>query len=163
VFFHLVERSFTVKTAFPLLIVCFLFLLSACAHHDVTMCKCATGAAESGGVFIHVTSGPDDPHRVLMALQMAALMAETQDVALYFDIQGVYVLLKDSEDLRYSHFPSSHEQIKKLVQMKVPVMACPGCMKSAGKTAEDLMPGVMTANKETFFNFTKGRILTLDY
>jgi hypothetical protein len=36
-------------------------------------------------------------------------------------------------------------------------------MKAAGKTAEDLIPGVKTAEKAAFFNFTKGRIIALDY
>ena len=47
--------------------------------------------------------------------------------------------------------------------MKVKLMACPSCMKAAGKTEADLMPGVVMADKDTFFNFTKGRIITLDY
>ena len=115
------------------------------------------------GVFIHITKGPDHPHQVLMALQMAVMMAETQDVLVYLDIEAVHVVTKDSKDLAYSHFPTSHSQINKLVEMGVPVMACPGCLKAAEKTAEDLLEGVQVADKETFFNFTEGRILTLDY
>jgi hypothetical protein len=42
-------------------------------------------------------------------------------------------------------------------------MACPGCLKNAGKTPEDLRPGITVADKDKFFNFTKGRILTLNY
>jgi hypothetical protein len=35
------------------------------------------GAAEKrDGVFVHISHGPDDPHRVLMGLQMARIMAE---------------------------------------------------------------------------------------
>lgn len=34
---------------------------------------------------------------------------------------------------------------------------------AAGKKAEDVMPSVRIAEKDAFFNFTKGRILTLDY
>jgi hypothetical protein len=33
----------------------------------------------------------------------------------------------------------------------------------AGFKPEDLMEGVQVAQKDIFFNFTKGRILTLDY
>ena len=33
------------------------------------------------GVFIHISHGKDDPHRVVMALQMANIMAEDKDVA----------------------------------------------------------------------------------
>jgi hypothetical protein len=42
-------------------------------------------------------------------------------------------------------------------------MACPGCLKAAGKSPEDLAPGIEVADKERFFSFTKGRIITLDY
>jgi hypothetical protein len=42
-------------------------------------------------------------------------------------------------------------------------LACPGCLKAAGKTESDLMEGVKIADKEMFFNFTTGRILTIDY
>lgn len=113
------------------------------------------------GMFIHVTS--DDPHRVLMALNMADLMSKDHDVAMYFDIDGVKVLVKDAEDIGYAHFPSSHTQIAKLTGRGIPIMACPGCLKAAGYTPDDLMEGIKVADKETFFNFTKGRILSLDY
>jgi hypothetical protein len=36
-------------------------------------------------------------------------------------------------------------------------------LEAAGKSAEDLMEGIQVANKEAFFDFTDGRILTLDY
>lgn len=115
------------------------------------------------GVFIHLSHGADDPHRVAMALQMAAMMAEDKDVLVYCDIKAIEVVLKDGADIQFSHFPSSKTQLKKLAERKVTVMACPGCLKAAGKTAADLDAGVQMADKKAFFSFTKGRILTLDY
>ncbi|MCG3146929.1 MAG: hypothetical protein PCFJNLEI_00364 [Verrucomicrobiae bacterium] len=115
------------------------------------------------GVFIHVSHGTNDPHRVAMALQMAAMMAEDKDVLVYFDIKGIEVVMKDAADIQFSHFPASKAQLKKLAEHKVTLMACPGCLKAAGKTAADLAPGIQVADKKAFFNFTKGRILTLDY
>jgi predicted peroxiredoxin len=123
----------------------------------------ARAAEAKDGVFIHVTHGKDDPHRVLMALSMADIMAEDRDVLVYFDIQGVNVVLKDSDDLHYSHFASSKQQLSALPKKGVTLMACPGCLKAAGKTPRDLAPGVEVADKDRFFSFTKGRILTLDY
>jgi intracellular sulfur oxidation DsrE/DsrF family protein len=120
-------------------------------------------ATNTDGVFLHIKSGPDQPHAVLMALQMAVMMSETQDVAVYVDIDGIGVVLRDAPDLSFSHFPSSHTQIAALREKGVPVMACPGCLKAAGKTGADLMEGVRVADKGTFFGFTDGRILTLDY
>jgi len=115
------------------------------------------------GVFLHISHGAEAPHRVLMALSMAEMMAETRDVLVYFDIKGIEVVAKDAPDFTYSHFPASKAQLEKLIEMGIGVYACPGCLKAAGKTPADLMPGVKVADKDAFFTFTEGRILTLDY
>jgi predicted peroxiredoxin len=121
-------------------------------------------AAETrDGVFVHISHGQDDPHRVLMALNMANIMAEDHDVLVYFDIKGVEVVLKNAENLSYSHFISSRDQLSSLVRKGAILMACPGCLKAVGKTPDDLAPGVQVADKNQFFSFTQGRILTLDY
>ncbi len=36
-------------------------------------------------------------------------------------------------------------------------------MKAAGYKQEDLRRGIILAQKDKFFNFTKGKIVTLDY
>ena len=123
----------------------------------------AEDEAPRDGVFLHVSHGVGEPHRVLMALTMAELMAESRDVLLYFDIEGIEVVLEDAPDLTYSHFPASKAQLEKLLAMGIDIYACPGCLKAAGRTLDDLMPGVKVADKDAFFAFTKGRILTLDY
>ncbi len=115
------------------------------------------------GVFIHISHGTDSPQRVLMALNMAVLMSDDHDVLVYFDIKGIEVVLQDSPDIRFDHFPGSKTQIQKLIDINVPLMACPGCLKAAGKTPQDLMQGMKVADKDKFFSFTGGRILTLDY
>lgn len=115
------------------------------------------------GVFLHISNGPDNPHRVLMALKMAELMAADKDVLVYFDIKGIEVVLADAQDISYTEFPSSKAQLAALIELGVPLYACPGCLKAAGKTPEDLAEGIQVANKDAFFDFTDGRILTLDY
>jgi predicted peroxiredoxin len=122
------------------------------------------GAAETrDGVLIHVTHGTDDPHRVVMALNMARIMSADHPVLVYFDIKGIEVVVKDAEDISYAQFPSSKEQLSALAKQGVTLMACPGCLKAAGKTAEDLATGVQVAEKDKFFSFTAGRIIVLDY
>jgi hypothetical protein len=37
------------------------------------------------------------------------------------------------------------------------------CLKAANHQLEDLREGVKLAQKEAFFNFTQGRILSLNY
>lgn len=115
------------------------------------------------GVFIHLTHGVDDPHRVLMALRMAELMAADRDVLMYFDIKGIEAVLAESPDLEMSPFPSSKTQLSVLLDLGVPLYACPGCLEAAGRIPTDLFPGVQVAEKDAFFEFTEGRILTLDY
>lgn len=115
------------------------------------------------GMFIHLTAGADNPHRVVMALKMATIFAPTHDVLVYCDIKGIEPLLKETDDITYSHFPSSQAAIKELLDKDVIIYACPGCLKAAGKEPSDLLEGIQIADKAKFFTFTKGRILTIDY
>jgi len=115
------------------------------------------------GVFIHITESYNDPHRVLMPLKMATMMAKDKDVIVYFDIHAVTLLVKGAKDLNFADFDSFQSYIKQLVDKKVGVYACPTCLKIAGFKPEDLIDGVKVAQKDKFFDFTKGRILTLDY
>jgi predicted peroxiredoxin len=129
----------------------------------IVSCQTASNEKPKDGVFIHISSGPEDSHSVLMPLKMAELMVEDKDVLIYFDIKGVYAVLNDTLDICHDGFTSSKEQLKKLLEKGVIIMVCPTCLKVAGKTPEDILPGIMIADKEKFFNFTGGRILTLDY
>jgi len=115
------------------------------------------------GLFLHISSGYDNPHKVLMALKMAKMMAMDHDVLLYLDIEAVKLVLKDSKDMTFEDFPALKALLKDLVDAKVTIMACPTCLKIAGKGESDLIPGVIIAQKDKFYGFTKGRIVTLDY
>ena len=115
------------------------------------------------GVFIHITESYNDPHRVLMPLKMAVMMAQDKDVLVYMDIHAVELLVKGAKDMSYADFETAHTYIRILVEKKAGVYACPTCLKIAGFKPEDLMEGIQVAQKDRFFNFTKGRIITLDY
>ena len=116
------------------------------------------------GVFVHISHGADSPHRLLMALKLALTMAEGQkDVLVYCDIEAVKVLTKDAKAITFEPFPSSHELLNRLKELNVTVLACPTCMKVAHVEASALRPGVQVAQRDLFFSFTKGRILSLDY
>jgi len=115
------------------------------------------------GVFIHITESYNDSHRVLMPLKMAVMMSKDQDVLVYMDIHAVELLVKGAKDMTLGDFESAQTYIKELVANNIGVYACPTCLKIAGFNPEDLMEGVQIAQKDKFFNFTKGRIITLDY
>jgi predicted peroxiredoxin len=143
------------------------FLLFACAPETTEselIDEQESPVVVNDGVFIHLSHGHEDPQRVLMALRMAEVMSEDKDVLVYFDIKAVHVVLKDAENITMEgDFPDSQGQLSNLIEKGIQLQVCPGCLKAAGKKPEDVMDGVGIADKEDFFNFTDGRILTLDY
>ena len=132
-------------------------------HAAMTTDSVASCCSSKDGLLIHLSSGYDNPHKVLMALKMASMMAMDENVLVYVDIKGVDLLLKSSKDMTYKDFPTLYELLDKLAEEKVTVMACPACLKAAGYSPEELRPGIIVAEKDKFFNFTKGKIVTLDY
>lgn len=141
----------------PFFILTMLFFMSVSTNFTFA------SDANRDGVFIHISSGKENPHKVVMALKMATLMSAHKDVLVYLDIKGIQAALKNSKDITYPQFPSAHESIKTLLSKGIKIYACPGCLKVAKKKITDLLPGVELADKDAFFSFTKGRILTLDY
>jgi predicted peroxiredoxin len=115
------------------------------------------------GIFIHITESYNDPHRVLMPLKMANMMAKNKNVLVYLDIHAVELVLKTSKDMQFADFDPLKKQLQDLIDKKAGIYACPTCLKISGHTPDDLMEGVQVASKDRFFNFTKGRIITLDY
>lgn len=151
-----------------LLMVAALFLISCNqnAPQNKTGMKAQSMAKTQSvkdGVFIHITEAYNDPHRVLMPLKMAVLMSNDKDVLVYMDIHAVELAVKSAKDLKYADFKSFKTYIKMLADKGVGVYACPTCLKIAGYQPSDLMDGIEVAQKDKFFNFTKGRIITLDY
>lgn len=136
------------------------------------LCQCTVSSKEKesktdvvikDGLFLHVSSGYDNPHKASMALSLAVKMAESKDVAMFFDTEGVKLLTKNSKDIQMSNFLTLHSALDSLVQNNVTLMVCPMCLAQAEIEPEQLREGVMIAEKERFFNFTQGRILTIDY
>jgi predicted peroxiredoxin len=128
------------------------------------MAQTPQGDKPGDGVFVHISHGSDSPHRLLMALKMAVTMSEAgKDVLVYCDIEAVKVLVSGAQAVTFADFLSSDEYLKRLGELKVSVLACPTCMKIAKIEPKDLRPGVGVAQRDLFFSFTKGRILSLDY
>lgn len=137
----------------------FLFVIS-CANQNSNQ-NVQTNVKD--GVFYHITAGPENPHRALMPLKMAMKMVEDKDVLIYLDIDAPKLVVKSAEDITHPEFESFRTYIKKLTEKGVGIYVCPTCLKIAGFTEQDLIEGVKIAEKEKFFTFTTGRILTLDY
>ena len=73
-------------------------------------------APETDGVFIHISEGYNDPHRALMPLKMASIMAGDKDVLIYFDIHAEEFLIKGSEDIFHPEFESVHTYLRQLIE-----------------------------------------------
>lgn len=115
------------------------------------------------GIFIHISRGPEDPHRVLMALTLAEKMAEDKDVFVFFDIKGAEVPLKTAPSLEFKDFDSSSVLLSRLLEKGVQISVCPMCLKATNHQPNNLLDKVTLAEKEAFFDFTQGRILSLSY
>jgi predicted peroxiredoxin len=98
-----------------------------------------------------------------MALTLAEKMSENKDVLVFLDIKGVEVPLKNAKAIEFSEFESADILLNNLIKKGVMICVCPMCLKAANHQPEDLMEGVQIAEKEAFFNFTQGRILSLNY
>lgn len=125
--------------------------------------KVETTSSAKDGILIHITGGYEDPHRVLMPLKMANMMSADKDVILYLDIDAVNLVLNESEDLEYEGFDPLKMQLQSLIAKNIAIYACPTCLNVAGYSPEDLVEGVQIADKEKFFNFTEGHIVSLSY
>lgn len=115
------------------------------------------------GMLIHITAGYEDAHRVLMPFKMATLMADTRDVILYLDIHAGALVVEGAEDLEMEGFDPLSTYIKTLLDKGVEIYACPTCLSVMGYSPDDLMEGIKPADKDAFFDFTDGRIVTMDY
>lgn len=153
------------RIALFILISVFIFSCNQTDNQTVESEETQTFVTEDikDGVFIHISEGYNDPHRVLMPLKMAVMMAEDKDVLVYMDIKAVELCVAEAEDISYESFESFSFYVDELKKAGVGIYACPSCLEVAGLKDKELKSGIEVAAKDKFFNFTKGRIITLDY
>ena len=138
-------------------------LAASCVRVEQTPNQQSEPESKTDGAFIHISKGAEDTHDVLMALMLADKFSTSNDVLVFFDKQGIEMVIEGAPNLEMDPFDPSDEIFERLVELNVTILACPACLKVAGYEAGDLRDGVKIAEKEKFFDFTEGRILTLDY
>jgi predicted peroxiredoxin len=149
------------KQAFALLLIP--LLAASCIRVDNTPKTTVAEEPKTDGVFIHISKGAGGTHEVLMALMLADKFSTSNDVLVFFDLDGIGMVVEDAPNLSMDPFDPSDDIFERLVNRGVEILACPACLKAAGFDEEDLRNGVKLAEKERFLDFTEGRILTLDY
>ena len=102
------------------------------------------------GIFIHMTHGHDHFPRVLMLLQMEAMMAADKDVLIYMYLDAIKFLTQDAENVAFANFSPLQETLANLLEMGRTIFACPGCMKAHNIEEEGMMEGIQVAQKEVF-------------
>ena len=70
---------------------------------------------KTDGVFIHISKGSADTHAVLMALMLADKFSTSNDVLVFFDMDGIEMVTKDAPHLEMEAFDSSDDVFKRLV------------------------------------------------
>lgn len=128
-------------------------------------------ARGTDGVIVHISSGPETDigsHRIIMGLNLAYNAANTgRKVLVFFDVHGVSVPLKTAVDVTHaSHaegIPSAQEALRLILDKGGRIMVCPACLQQAGYSADDLIDGAEMGKIDTLFQFTDGRIITLDF
>jgi predicted peroxiredoxin len=121
-------------------------------------------AAETrDGLFIHLSSGPDQPSRVAMALTLANTFAPDRPVLLYADVEAVRLFLEDAVLPAPKGYDAGATLLNQLLDAGVRIQVCPTCLKARGFSADDLKSGIVLADKAAFFSFTEGRILSVGY
>jgi predicted peroxiredoxin len=138
-------------------------LMAACIRVNTESENAPEPEPKTDGAFIHISKGAAETHDVLMALMLADKFSSSNDVLLFFDLDGIEMVVKDAPNLEMDPFDASDDIIERLLRRGVSILACPACLQVSGYEEGDLRTGIKLAEKEKFFDFTEGRILSLDY
>jgi sulfur relay (sulfurtransferase) complex TusBCD TusD component (DsrE family) len=119
-------------------------IVAAPARSETALAQAPENAAESGGLFVNLTT--DDTWSASMAISLAhnALRNGYQPVTIFLNVRGVY--LADRGRLPATAGNSDlniHERLQAFIADGGRVIACPGCSREAGLTQEDFIEGVV--------------------
>lgn len=115
------------------------------------------------GILIHLSSGPDDPARVAMAMALASAYAGENPVLIYADLEAVALFTEQFQDVAPEGYLSFQESLLSLLEKGVLIRVCPTCLNAGGLSTTDIREGVRLADKREFLTFAGGRILSFDY
>jgi uncharacterized protein YdeI (BOF family)/predicted peroxiredoxin len=159
-----IDRGILLRTEFNLHRVVLPGALSEDARREASASAVLPAAGEArDGVFIHLSSGADNPRAVLMALTLAGAFVEDHPVLIYADLDAVSLFINTPPSVSSPGYLSAAERIPVLLEAGAMIRVCPTCLSAADLSSADLANGVALADKREFFSFTTGRILTFDY
>ncbi len=144
-------------------IVLFAVVLAGCAQSG----QSSGAASESDGptpIFFNITSGPEDPHPVTMALQLAGHALDDQrSVVLFFNVRGVHIPTGElSDTLAFGDRPIK-EMLAGLIGRGAEVHVCPHCMSALGVEETDLIDGAQVTTRDLLFAHLQGNTAVFTY
>ncbi len=126
----------------------------------------ASGTASSApqSMFFNITSGPDDPHPVTMALQLAGhALDDGRDVLLFFNVRGVHIPTAQlSDTLAFGDRPIK-ELLADLMERGAVVHVCPHCMAALEVSETDLIEGAQVTTRDLLFAYLTGNTAVFTY
>lgn len=152
------------KTCALLIVTCGMIVLTGCAAEqkgDRTIAPCEAGSAT---VVFNITSGPDHPHPVTMALQLAGhALDDDRRVVLFFNVKGVAIPTKQLSPALAYHDKPIKGLLAKLMERGAIVLVCPHCMKAESIAADQLVEGAQVADREKLFGRIGGNTVVFTY
>lgn len=144
-------------------------MISVLGVAALAFASCASQGKD--GLLVHIASGPgsdESNHRIIMGLNLAYnALKSGRPVLVFFDVKGVVIPVQSEPDVAHeSHkemIPSAKEAMRKILDEGGRIMVCPACLKHAGFGEGDLIEGAEMGKMDTIFNFTDGRVITLDW
>jgi len=123
-----------------------------------------TDSANATPILFNITSGPDDPHPVTMALQLAGhALDDGRSVLLFFNVRGVRIPTTQlSDTLAFGDRPIK-EMLVDLMARGAEVQVCPHCMAALGVEETDLIPGAVVTNRDLLFSHLHGNTAVFSY
>ncbi|MFC1639434.1 DsrE family protein [Gemmatimonadota bacterium] len=123
-----------------------------------------TDSANAAPIFFNITSGPDDPHPVTMALQLAGhALDDNRSAVLFFNVRGVHIPTTQLPDtLAFGDRPIK-EMLVSLMERGAEVHVCPHCMAALGVEAADLISGAQVTNRDMLFAHLNGNTAVFTY
>ena len=140
----------------------------ACVFACIAFFGCAQSDVETPAtpatMFFNITSGPETPHPVTMALQLAGhSLDDGREVVLFFNLQGVLVPTNQLPDtLAFGDRPIK-EMLTDLISRGASVHVCPHCMSALGVEATDLLAEAQVTNRELLFARLTGNTIVFTY
>ncbi len=115
-------------------------------------------------MMVHISSGIDQPHNVMMGLNKALKASEAgSEVFVFMDVEATDLVLKTT-NITFADFAPSQTLIADLIEKGVQVYVCPHCLMVNGGKMEEVQDGVQELTMEAMMAFSStGNLTTLDY